>query len=482
MHAVRWRRLAVLLGAHPWAVGASAVLFAIFGWLVLHPFDGSFGLALFVLLCAWVMLAGSAQQELRMRLAHVMRRGPPPATAPSVVKMGAGPAAIHPAVKPMLRVDLVREAAMTAPSAAAALLLAATRTCQARSLKSLWRGTWLLLIADSAVALVGEATHMWIPGNVVGVGTVATLAARFTIGRTRDQNNAVPAAIASFARLGWLLITGLLVLCGAMHAARTGTWLPLLIAGTALVTALVMSRVERLRLRRRVLAGHPPLRLMVLWVFGSHSGLISLMGTLGAQWMWLGSVAALEVGTVVGTRTGQLWAWLRGRERDLMAESPAEIEQVLRDWSLPSAPYWRSVLCTDGVWQFAVDRLLDASELVLMDLAGFSPSSRGCAWELGRLIDRVPSNRFLLLVDETTDQPFFMQTLNAAWEGMAGHSPNAVPGAHAIRVLDLGDLRRESPQRGRDPARFEREADVLMTALCEVTVAAGLHASSPTEA
>jgi hypothetical protein len=69
-------------------------------------------------------------------------------------------------------------------------------------------------------------------------------------------------------------------------------------------------------------------------------------------------------------------------------------------------------------------RLVEEGEAVLMDLRSFSATNAGCIYELRHLMENVPFDRWLLIVDATTDEPFFRRTLKEAWERLSPGSPN----------------------------------------------------------
>ena len=82
-----------------------------------------------------------------------------------------------------------------------------------------------------------------------------------------------------------------------------------------------------------------------------------------------------------------------------------------------------------------VSRLARDADAIFMDLRGFSPSNRGCIFEIEQLIESVPLDRIVLLVDKTTDVPFLERTLTAAWQRVPVDSPNFVLQKPVVRVL-----------------------------------------------
>ena len=60
------------------------------------------------------------------------------------------------------------------------------------------------------------------------------------------------------------------------------------------------------------------------------------------------------------------------------------------------------LFCGNDGWRPAVTRLMAESDLVAMDLRGFSAGNQGCLFELQSLIDIVPVARVVLLTDGST--------------------------------------------------------------------------------
>jgi hypothetical protein len=77
------------------------------------------------------------------------------------------------------------------------------------------------------------------------------------------------------------------------------------------------------------------------------------------------------------------------------------------------------------------------TDLTAMDLRGFSPQHEGCLFEIQMLIDTVPIERMVLLVDYSTDLPFLRDTLEKCWLQMTPLSPNASADSARLRILDV---------------------------------------------
>ena len=77
------------------------------------------------------------------------------------------------------------------------------------------------------------------------------------------------------------------------------------------------------------------------------------------------------------------------------------------------------------------------SDLVAMDLRGFTSTKKGCLFELGVLMETVPLARVALLIDRTTDEPLLRRTLADLWTKITVRSPNATLGLANLRIIDL---------------------------------------------
>jgi hypothetical protein len=80
--------------------------------------------------------------------------------------------------------------------------------------------------------------------------------------------------------------------------------------------------------------------------------------------------------------------------------------------------------CHDDTWQMVLKRLASDSDAVLMDLRGFLPDNQGCVFEINELLNVMPLDRVVFVVDATTDLAFLRETFAAGWAALAADSPN----------------------------------------------------------
>ncbi len=163
-------------------------------------------------------------------------------------------------------------------------------------------------------------------------------------------------------------------------------------------------------------------RMLYLWVFDerTNDGIVQ-------RWRNVGPVQLLRGGGALGgLRT--LAATVTGRIGDLIEETADEVATRLAGFDYERSDGGRfavnSILCTDGTWQLALHELIASTDVVQMDLGGFDEDNQGCALELGLLVDRVPLDRILLVIDDSTDLPLLRRVLEDSWSRMDAASPN----------------------------------------------------------
>ncbi len=132
-----------------------------------------------------------------------------------------------------------------------------------------------------------------------------------------------------------------------------------------------------------------------------------------------GPVEMLQAGGQLVTDLAEMPSVLFGRADQHIEESEAEVLARIagfkrRRVGLPipdgyggRMEWWSSntMLCSDGVWQFALDRLVERNEVFVMDLTDFSAEHAGCEYEIGVLLDRVPARRCRSVIGLETRTP-----------------------------------------------------------------------------
>jgi tetratricopeptide (TPR) repeat protein len=220
----------------------------------------------------------------------------------------------------------------------------------------------------------------------------------------------------------WLFET--LMLCKAtVNAAGPIGWL-----GLSVFAVYKLITWIGLRLLATAAAGRPPDRLLLLRTFGFRKRSERFFDLLGARWRYAGPIQLIAAPDLAGRSIDpdEFLDFLSSRLRHRFIIEPGDLERRFAEVDNRPDPDGRyrvnEFFCGNDGWRSAVTRLMAESDLVAMDLRGFSAGNQGCLFELQSLIDIVPVARVVLLTD--TDTWFLRQTLAECWQRMDGASPN----------------------------------------------------------
>jgi len=159
-----------------------------------------------------------------------------------------------------------------------------------------------------------------------------------------------------------------------------------------------------------------------------------------------------------------------GRIDRFIEENEAEVLQRLATFSgeRRSLGYYRryTMICSDDIWTFALDRLVERAKVVIVDLCGFTPGSAGLDYEFGVLLDRVPLGRVIFVAGPDTERSAFDARIRERWATLPDDSVNySAKGAvmHIAMTTALAPITRrgdEETQRRLDLQR--RELDMIV--------------------
>jgi hypothetical protein len=189
----------------------------------------------------------------------------------------------------------------------------------------------------------------------------------------------------------------------------------------------------------------PPLRLLLLRVFGFDRRSSRLFDLIASRWRYLGSIRLIAAPDLA-SRTidpGKLFAFLRRRLGKLFVHNEAELADRLQQLDERRDPDGRfrvaELFCAGDAWRGAVKRLMVETHLVVMDMRSFSKEHEGCAFELQTLLDAAPIGRLVLLVDRDTNVDLLKSILDARWKELSIASPNARLANPAVPLLRADD-------------------------------------------
>lgn len=186
-----------------------------------------------------------------------------------------------------------------------------------------------------------------------------------------------------------------------------------------------------------------PSRLLLLRVFGHQRSSERLFDLLAARWRHAGPIRMIGAPDLASSTIDpdEFLDFLAGRLRRRFILQPGDLQARLDaiDDRCDIDGRFRvtELFCGNDVWQAAVCALMERSDLVAMDLRGFSAQNQGCLFELQALLDSVPCRRIALLVDAATDRALLHATLQSCLGRLSEHSPNRSDvGQAGITLLD----------------------------------------------
>jgi hypothetical protein len=187
-----------------------------------------------------------------------------------------------------------------------------------------------------------------------------------------------------------------------------------------------------------------PMRLLLLRVYGFGRRSRRLLDLLGTRWRLIGSIDLIAAPDLASrtVEPSTFLEFVRGRLKRLFIRTPEDLQAriaALDDKPDPDARFRiNQLFCSDDMWKAAVTHLMGTASLVAMDLRGFGPHRRGCVYELETLLDTVPLDRLVFLIDWSTDRKGLEEILFAHWQRLAADSPNLVAAHPTLRMLDVG--------------------------------------------
>ena len=184
-------------------------------------------------------------------------------------------------------------------------------------------------------------------------------------------------------------------------------------------------------------------RLLLLRVFSLGVRSSRLFEGFARQWRYRGSMRMIAGPDLANATVEphEFLDFLAGRLDRRFIDGPRMLEQRLAEALPQRDPDGRfrvtSFFCHDDTWRMVLRRLARQSDAVMMDLRGFSAQHQGCLFEIEVLLDTMPLDRIVLVVDDTTDEPYLRTALHKSWEKIAADSPNHTDPAPRIRLFNL---------------------------------------------
>jgi hypothetical protein len=202
----------------------------------------------------------------------------------------------------------------------------------------------------------------------------------------------------------------------------------------------------------RLLAGSraPPLHLLLLRVFALGKRSDALFRAIAKPWRHRGAIRMIA-GPDLVTTTVEPHEFLDFISRNLARRFVADrqaLAQQSRDMTARRDGDGRyrvdELFCHADTWVMALEALIGGDHMVLMDLRSFTALNKGCVVEIGAILDKVPLERAVFVVDETTDDAFLKSAFRDAWRNLHSASPNRAAARPQARLFQLPAISRRA--------------------------------------
>lgn len=186
--------------------------------------------------------------------------------------------------------------------------------------------------------------------------------------------------------------------------------------------------------------GAPTLLLLRVFALGARSE--RLFDALGKRWLRIGSIDMIAGPDLATTAVEphEFLDFVGGRLSRQFVRDDADLARRFAARALGPDPDGRhrvnEFFCHDDTWRPTMLRLAQAADVVLMDLRGFTPQNQGCRYELQQLLDFVPLERVVVLIDANAPRDFIDGTLGTLWQASRADSPNRTAMPARVRLLE----------------------------------------------
>ena len=188
-------------------------------------------------------------------------------------------------------------------------------------------------------------------------------------------------------------------------------------------------------------ANEQAVTLLLLRVFGFRKRSERLLDELGHTWRYAGPVTLISAPDLATSHVEphEFYDFLGGRLSRSFVKNPDDLARCIDQMDTRTDPDGRyrvnEFFCHADTWQPTMRALAAQSDAVLMDLRSFAETNQGCTYELQQLLDKVPLDRIVLLIDETTDRMLLERILQDIWQNLTATSPNVRTGDKTLRMV-----------------------------------------------
>lgn len=182
-------------------------------------------------------------------------------------------------------------------------------------------------------------------------------------------------------------------------------------------------------LRKRKIKEISP-RMLLLRVFALGDDSRNLFERVLKHWRYAGSIQMIT-GPDLATTTiepHEVISFVSGNLKNSFCEDEASIEKNISNAdALPDLDGTHRVnefFCRDNNWKEVLTKLVQHSDVVLMDLRSFSDRFKGCKYEIEALVNLISLDKLIFVTDKNTDISFTQNVFTHAFQMAENTSPN----------------------------------------------------------
>ncbi|MGH8476757.1 MAG: hypothetical protein ACRER2_13475 [Methylococcales bacterium] len=245
-----------------------------------------------------------------------------------------------------------------------------------------------------------------------------------------------------------LAIDALWAVFTAFHAAILASYGPgwALVALVAFIVFKITVNIGNKRLRFTI--GTPDFEpsLLVLRVFSLGKRSENLFDAVTKHWRHVGKVRLIAGQDLAFSTVAphQFLAFVTGKLNQLFIRGETSVDRSIGELDNGRDADGRfrinELFCYADTWKCVLTRLIKTTDVVLMDLRSFKRKNAGCVFEIRELMNLMPLNRVVFVVDKTTDRDFLKEIWQEVCHELRPDSPNIGVTWSTLRPIELRSL------------------------------------------
>ena len=211
-------------------------------------------------------------------------------------------------------------------------------------------------------------------------------------------------------------------------------------------------------LLRRRLRGQKPIRLLLLRVFSLGKESQLMYERITRHWRYGGNIQMIS-GPDLATSTiepHEIIDFVSGAMKQHFCESRESIDRNIQhiDDQVDSDSTYRvyEFFCRDNNWKEVLQQLVNSNDCIFMDLRKFGPDFKGCQFEIKSLVNLVPLDKVIFVINKETKLEFMKEVFQKGFEQASTNSPNI----HEVKPIQLYKVQQNN----------SKDIEGLLTIIC----------------